>query len=475
MKKLFSFLLLLLCTHAATAQPAATGRHTITPSALQALDSLFRYLETSGLYNGNILVAAGGQPVRQASIGYARLETKERLTDASVFELASVSKQFTAVGVLKLVTDGKIKLDQKVETILPGFPYTGVTVRQLLNHTGGLPDYMALFGQHWDTSKIAVNKDIMLLLAKHKPAVRFAPGEKWEYSNTGYALLAAIIEQVSGKSFAAYMKQQVFDPLGLKQTFIYSRRLTPRTIPGYAFGYVKNNAGGYDLPDRIPDYAMVRYLDGIQGDGTVNTTTGDLLRWTNAVQQRKLLPAALWQEALTPVQVGGKSADYGFGWAVVQHPERGKVLRHTGGWPGYTTSVTHYLDKEVVLAYLGNKELDGALTQGVYDAVRNIVFGQPYTFPAERKAAEIDKQLYELYIGSYESAERQGFVIDITVAEGQLFAQATGQGKIPLQPESSTRFFVPDLPIGMEFKGAAGAKAETLILHQNGQHAFKRK
>jgi hypothetical protein len=188
-----------------------------------------------------------------------------------------------------------------------------------------------------------------------------------------------------------------------------------------------------------------------------------------------VLPAALWKEALTPVTLNGKSTDYGFGWQLAQHPERGRVARHTGGWPGYTTFVSNYLDKDVTLVFLGNRELSGALTQGVYEAVKNIVFGLPYEFPKERKVAAIDKAVYDQYTGVYESEERKGFAISVTSSGGQLFLQATGQGQLEALPESATLFFVEDLPIKVEFQPAAGGKAPVMLLHQNGKHVFKRK
>lgn len=288
-------------------------------------------------------------------------------------------------------------------------------------------------------------------------------------------MLGLIIEKISGKSYAQYMKQEVFNPLGLKHTFVYMRRYEPKTVAGYAYGYVKNEKGIYMLPDSVADLAYVRFLDGISGDGTVNTTIGDLLIWNNAVRDQKLLPKELWKEALTPPQIDGKSTDYGMGWHIVNNPDRGKVIRHSGGWPGYITNNVLYLDKDVSFIFLSNKHLPGHLIQGTYDAVKNIVFGLPVQFPQPLRQQEvaIDKKLYSHYVGTYVNEEMQGFELTITNKDGQLIAQATGQGEIEISPESETMFFVKNLPIKMEFKSSAGKDADVLVLHQNGKHEFK--
>jgi CubicO group peptidase (beta-lactamase class C family) len=469
--------LVLLSAATSLAQTPTQSKAVISAEALHKLDSLFHYLDSSGLFNGNILVAEGGQKKTSAAIGYANLDTKEKLTEASTFELASCSKQFTAVGVLTLVAKGKLSLDQKLETIFPDLPYKGVTIRNLLNHTGGIPDYMELLQEHWDHSRIATNKDVVEQLIKYHPEKEFEPGTKWKYSNTGYALLASVIEKVSGKNFADYMKAEVFKPLRLDHTLIYMRRYAPKKIKGYAYGYVNDSTGAYKLPDSVAEANYVYYLDGIAGDGCVNTTVGDLLAWNNAVRDQKLLPAALWKEATTAPVIDGKSTDYGFGFQVVQNPERGRVLMHNGGWPGYTTRNVLYLDKDVSLIYLSNKAASSSIMDGTWTAVKNIVFNQPAEFPKPlvQVAAEVDKSEYELYSGVYKSTEMPGFQLNVRADKGHLFIQATGQSEVEVVPEAQNRFFIPDYPISIEFLAEAGKPAPSLILNQNGKHEFKRK
>jgi len=480
MKKPVLLLAFIICAIYSNAQPvkaSAISALQVNTKTKARLDSLFHYLDSTGLYNGNILVGIGGKKFASASIGYANFRTKETLTAASVFELASVSKQFTAAGILHLVEAGKLKLDQNLETIFPDWPYKGMSIRNLLNHTSGLPEYEEMMKEHWVKSKIATNKDVLAMLIQLHLPVKFPQGTKWEYSNTGYAMLGSVIEKISGKSYAKFMQDSVFAPLHLDHTSIYMRRYAPRKINGYAYGYVQDDSGQYQLPDSVKDYDYVRYLDGIGGDGSVNTTEDDLLKWDNVIRDKKFLSAALWKEALTPPIIAGKSTDYGFGLGVNMSPERGLVLSHTGGWPGYTTRNVFYVDKDVVLIYLGNFELPEALTQQVWDAVKNIVFDRPFRLPVNitQVAVSIDSNLFRNNCGVYESVEMKGFELTIRQEGNHYFAMATGQGELELSPESETRFFVAGASIVLEFKPTHGKPTETMVLHQNGDHEFRRR
>jgi CubicO group peptidase (beta-lactamase class C family) len=336
---------------------------------------------------------------------------------------------------------------------------------------------MALMVDHWDHNKIATNADMLAMLQKYHPEKSFEPGAKWEYSNTGYAVLASVIERVSGKSFANYMQEAVFEPLHLGHTLIYTRRYAPKKIESYAYGYVTDSTGMYKLPDGVKESAMVYYLDGIVGDGCVNTTVGDLLIWNNAVRDQKLLPATHWKEATTPPIINGKSTGYGFGFMIVENPERGKVLMHNGGWPGYTTRNVLYLDKDISLIYLSNKEQDGTMMEATWTAVKNIVFDQPAAFPKPlvQKVAEVDKSLYKLYSGTYAATEQPDFEIKVREEGGRLFILPTGQPETEIMPEAQHRFFIPDFPITIEFMPDGAKPATALILNQDGKHEFKRK
>jgi CubicO group peptidase (beta-lactamase class C family) len=393
MKQQLVFLVLLffLRNISFSQQSSSDGQH----SKAENLNMLCHYLRKHQMFNGNILIAEKGKLVSECSIGYANLETRQPLTQNSVFELASVSKQFTAAGILALVEEGKICVEQLIEFILPDFPYLDITIRNLLTHTSGLPDYMDLFEQHWDRSKIATNKDVLEMLREYHPPVHFAPGEQWEYSNTGYVLLACIIEEVSGMPYADFMRQNVFEPAHLDQTLVYSRRFRPQNLPDYAYGYISDDTnGGYILPDSLPEMDYIWYLDGIQGDGCVNSTTHDLMKWCQVIQNKELIDGKWWDEALTPfVLENGDTTQYGFGLDITRDPVDGIIISHGGGWPGYRTSLTHYLNKDITIVYLCNMEPSGETQRQTIQAIKNIATGKPFEFPEvpeKKKLAHTD-------------------------------------------------------------------------------------
>jgi len=322
-----------------------------------SIDSVVQALADTAGFNGNVLISRNGAVVYQKSAGYANYYTREQLNDSSVFELASVSKQFTAMAIMMLKEQGLLKFEDDVTQHLPELPYKGMTIRHFLTHTSGIPDYMELFEEHWDSAKIAFNSDIIDLLAKHKPKPLFAPGEKWEYSNTAYALLASIVERVSGQSFADFLKSRIFDPLHMQHSRIYNtRRSQKEIIPNYAFGFIyADSLKEYILPDSASEYYYVTILDGIQGDGVVNSTTGDLFKWDQALYTEQLVKGATLQEAFTPVKLKNDSTfRYGFGWGIDRHERLGKVVSHSGGWPGYGTFIKRFIDRKDCIIILSN-------------------------------------------------------------------------------------------------------------------------
>lgn len=349
----------------------------------QQLDKLFTTLSDEQKFNGNIMILEAGEVIYKGTFGYAELDKSKKLTYETVFELASVSKLFTALGIMILKEQGKLDYNDMVETILPELPYKGISIRNLLSHTSGLPDYMELFAQCWDRSKIATNQDVIEQLNIHKPAEHFKPNEKYEYSNTGYVLLAMIIEQVSGISFANFLNKYIFKPLDMESTRIFNRRFSLEVIDDYAYGYVYSEIlGKYSLPDVLQEHDFVNYLDGIQGDGVVNSTLDDLRKLDRALYTEKLVSKATLKEAFSPVILSDNNTyDYGFGWQIRDNPETGKIVYHGGSWPGYRTWFSRYIDNDKTIIYLTNVEREREWTQTLIEVVENILFDRPYQIP----------------------------------------------------------------------------------------------
>ncbi|WP_227013721.1 serine hydrolase domain-containing protein [Paenibacillus psychroresistens] len=313
-------------------------------------------MHEQGAFNGCLLVAEEGIPIYKGAFGFADKEQGRLLTEQSIFDLASVSKAFTAAAAMLLQEQGKLKLDDRLESLFPDFPYTGMEVSHLLHHTSGLPDYMDLFELYWDKQQIAVNSDVLNMLKIHQPAVHFEVNDRYEYSNTGYVLLALLIENVSGMSFAEFLSLYIFQPIGMKDTTLFNRRYSKTTLDNYAYAYLFDSAKeSYVLPDFIQQHDYVIYLDGIQGDGTVNSTLDDMLLWDQALYSDQWLN----RETLAKLFKGsstnsGEYVPYGYGWCLEFADQKEGQIYHDGGWAGYTSMFTRYTARNRTLLILAN-------------------------------------------------------------------------------------------------------------------------
>lgn len=336
-----------------------------------SIDSVMQSAVDTAKFNGNVLVSKNGEIIYQKSFGVANFYTNEPLDDSSMFELASVSKAFTAMGIMMLKEQGKLSYEDDVTKYIPELPYKGMTIRHFLKHTSGIADYGDVMEKDgWNPGKIAYNNDIINAFRRQEPAVVFSPGEKWEYSNTAYAMLATIIERVSGKPYGVFLSENIFAPLEMTRTRTYNTRRSGEKIPNYAYGFVYSDSlGKYVLPDSLKEYFYVYTLDGIEGDGIVNSTTGDLFRWDQALYTDKLVSKASLEEAFTSGKLNNDSLhNYGFGWFLENDAVNGRIARHTGGWPGYRTLIVRLLDKNECVIILTNNN-GGSARSSVWGAI----------------------------------------------------------------------------------------------------------
>lgn len=391
-------------------------------------------------FNGNVLVAEQGEIVFQRSYGYANFDTKHLLNDSSVFELASVSKQFTATAILLLKDRNKLKLTDSMRQYFPELPYSNISIYQMLTHTSGLPDYESAMNEKWDHHKIAFNNDVITFLAKEKLPVLFAPGTKWEYSNTAYVLLASIVEKVSRQPFSEFMAQNIFQPLQMKHTRIYNtRRSLKDTIANYAYGFEYNDSlKKYFMPDSVAGLKFVIYLDGIQGDGVVNSTTADLLKWDRSVKNHTLLSEATQNEMLKEQTLYDtvKKVHYGFG-VFLQNSDMGYVISHSGGWPGYVTYLARNVDKDQTFIVLSN---NSSPSPEITTALQHILNGRQVVMPYQHKEITLDSVTMQQFVGKYKIMNE----ISIERSGNKLFRVSPNGQKIELKPESATKFFYDD-------------------------------
>ena len=373
------FAVCLLLTFSACQQAQAPEQAESEPNKYEAV---LTQLHERGQFNGNALIFEKGEIVYQGSFGIGNIDPLTPLKRESVFRLASVSKAFTAMGIMILKEEGKLSFDQDIRDIIPELPYEGVTVRHLLNHVSGLPDYTALLDEHWkvdlapdDPEKsISGNEDIIQLLVEKKPEIHFEPNEKWEYSNTGYVLLATIISRVSGMPFEDFLKQNIFEPTQMEHTVVYDYvQGYDENMPNRAFGFTKVE-GKEDLA-----YNDHHYMNYAQGDGGIFSTVDDLLKWDRILYTDKLVSEETKAEAFTPaVLANGDTTAYGFGWAIGQSPTGKRVLEHSGGWVGFITKIYREVEDDTCIILLTNNstqyyQIDKLLVK--------VMHNQPYELP----------------------------------------------------------------------------------------------
>jgi D-alanyl-D-alanine carboxypeptidase len=330
---------------------------TVGTAEANGVDEFVRtQMEAGHVPGASVAVVKEGRVVFAKGYGMANLEHSVPATEHTVYQLASVTKQFTATAVMMLVEEGKLKLDQKVTDILEGLPqaWSNVTVRHLLNHTSGIKSYTGT-PDFFKSARKDYKKEEIIELVANIPN-EFAPGEQWNYNNTGYFLLGMVIEKVSGKDYGAFLSERIFQPLEMT-----TARLNDLTeiIPNRAQGYTRKNRkmlnGEYVSPTQ--PYSA----------GALAVTVLDLAKWDAALYTDKLLRRSTFEEMWSPTQLSdGESRDYGYGWEVDSYRTR-KRLQHGGGIPGFSTFMARYVDDQLTVIALANS--DGGAAERIANGV----------------------------------------------------------------------------------------------------------
>jgi len=308
--------------------------------AARFFDSL---LIRRGGFNGSILVAKNGTIVYEKYCGYTNpSQKKDTFTASSAFHLASISKTFTAMGILKLWQLKKLSLEDTISTYFPHFPYPGITIKMLLTHRSGLPNYTHyLEAYHWDKKKMATNADILNSLYTLHPPLDFPSGKHFAYCNTNYTLLALIIEKVSGETYPDFMKNSFFIPLDMKDTYIRTPANADQAMPSYEW----NNR-------QFPR----EFLDEVYGDKNVYSTVHDMLKWDQGLYPGPLFTQQTLDSAFAPYsfEKEGKR-NYGLGWRMTLLDNGKKLLYHNGWWHGNNAVFIRLIDEDATIIVLGNK------------------------------------------------------------------------------------------------------------------------
>lgn len=312
---------------------------------LSSIDSLFADFAQPGMPGAAVVVIRDGGVVALRTYGLADVETLTPVTSATNFRLASLSKAFTAMSVMILAADGRLTFDDHVSKYLPELPRfaSGVTLRHLLSHTSGLHDYEDFVP---DTQTYQVkDADVLALVVRDTTGLYFEPGTQWRYSNTGYALLALVVQRVSGERYAAFLKKRIFDPLGMKGTVAFEQDIS--TVGSRAYGY-RVRGDSVQRTDQSNTSAVL-------GDGGIYSSIDDLVRWDAELSDVTLIPDSLWREATMPfILRDGRAADYGFGWFIDEFDGHLRH-RHHGETRGFTNSIYRFPDARLTTIVLTNR------------------------------------------------------------------------------------------------------------------------
>jgi CubicO group peptidase (beta-lactamase class C family) len=293
-------------------------------------------------FNGGILVAKDGAVIFEKYKGLVDLRRPDSIGAHTPLHIASTSKTFTGVAILRLVQEGKLSLTDTIQKFFPGLPYEGITVRMLLNHRSGLPNYVH-FMDHvdWDKKTYVRNEDMLQVLYSGDPKKNYPPGKHFSYSNTNYVLLAMIIEKVTGLSYPQYMKQKFFDPLGMHNTYVFTLADTLHATPSFT------GTGTYWEFD---------FLDATYGDKNIYSTPRDLLKWDQALYTDQVIRPSLLDSAFMPYSNERPSIhNYGLGFRLQILPSGKKVVYHFGKWHGFNAAFARLMDEKATIIVLGNK------------------------------------------------------------------------------------------------------------------------
>ena len=296
-------------------------------------------------FHGSVLLAEKGNVIFHKQYGYEDIENKNKLSSSSSFNIASLSKPFTAMAIMLLEQENRLDYDDDITKYIPELNYlSGITIKHLLQHTSGLEDYIALTDEYWDENKLFTTDEMIKIFEQYQPKARFNAGEKFEYSNTGYVLLAEIVERVSNETYANFMQNNIFKPLKMNDSAIFNKLSPKKTLKHRVYGF--SWAGILDNTKVLND---LNYLDGVAGDGGVYTTASDLLKWSRAIKEGTLVSKENYKKAFEyAVLNDGSRNDYGFGWNLNEDGS----YEHPGAWAGFSSYMLQDIKKDKLIIIL---------------------------------------------------------------------------------------------------------------------------
>lgn len=430
----------------------------------QEIDSIISLHYTDKEPGISFLVAKEGKTIYHKAFGKSNLELNTSLQSNSVFQIGSITKQFTAVSILILVEQGKLNLNDKIGNYIPAYTHVGkdITIHHLLNHTSGIKNKTLLSAQNF-TSKNEISPTKLIAYFKNEP-LEFKAGEQFKYSNAGYILLGKIIEVVAKKSYGEFIKEHIFDKVGMSSSSYGNKKQ-----------HIKTSVSGYNVERNKFIKVADMNLSLAYSAGGILSTTNDLLKWQNTLLSNTLLKASTIKKAMNPnILNNGKKIPYGYGFRF-SRLGRSPVIAHTGSTKGFT-SLSIFLPKEkVYITALSNCNCKNI------NNVAKAVASQFVIIPkkskkniSQRKSIKVALKRLKEYAGSYEVRPNVSLKIGID-ATNQLYLLAPSQTKrIPLLAARENHFFVKELKVEITFN-KVGNKTVSLTMNQSGRKITAKK
>jgi CubicO group peptidase (beta-lactamase class C family) len=399
-------------------------------------------------FMGAVLVARGSDVILSKGYGSANLEWDIPNTPTTKFRLGSVTKQFTAASILLLAERGQLTLDDPIKKHVPEAPasWDAITIFNLLTHTSGIPNFTSL--PDYKTLKLEDTPVAKTIATVRDKPLDFVPGEKMSYSNSGYLVLGYVIERVTGASYGKFVTDNIFTPLGMKDSGYDSNTAI---IPRRAAGYIPSPNG--------PINAGFVHMSIPHAAGALYSTTEDLLRWEQGLFGGKLISAASLAKMTTPFK-----SDYALG-LVVQTASGRKVIQHGGGIDGFNTFLAYYPDDKLTVAVLAN--INGEAPTQIATKLANLAHGGTVQLTSERKEISLPVSTLSKYVGVYEVAP--GVNMTMRLVDNHLTTQLTGQQQFPVFAESETKFFLKVVDAQVEFFSDASGAVTHAVMYQNGR------
>lgn len=467
---LFLVLFLLLCV---------LGRSQEKTKALQAL---FQPLDSAGAFNGTVLIADSGKIIYEAAYGYANFNSKVKNTLKTKFEIASLSKQFTALAIMQLHQTGKLGYNDKITKFFPKLPYKEVTIGDLIHHSSGIPDFLGWTKSQMASQKVQINnEDVIKMLPILAPKTMFAPGTAFSYSNTNYLLLASLVQKLSGEPFAEYMQTHIFKKTGMLLSSVGSAKVKQNDNEAASQFMWDPLTNRYQAYSEIIPEDYYNLMAGTYGHSGIQTTVTDLFKWTQALRNNTLVPDSIFAAAFTPVTYkNGKGTvgtdqqmPYTFGWILIlkDNPDQ-NFLFHTGGIGGYRSFIVFYPKANRVIITLQNIDM-GVAIKRLMPTILQILDGstrieQP-EIPRLPKADPISQDTLQKLTGLYVAKEDSSIRIRITTKNDRLYARYRDQISFEVYPKSNHLFFFNSADATLDFEGGqANGNYHAVTLLQNG-------